>query len=78
MFEKLQQPIKAKTEGRGKRKHTLAPLSIDVSGQVVFHLLCIKSGCGCSGEYTLAELIEIVERFKEEVRGEDDRQQEAA
>lgn len=69
MVERIQQPIKAKVAGRGGRKHTLAPISMGADNQPLFHFMCIKSECGCSGFYTLEELIEAVEQFKKELRG---------
>jgi hypothetical protein len=79
---KPKQPIKAKQVGKGGRKHTLAPLSIGADGQPLFHFMCIKSGCGCNGYYTLGELIEAVEQFKKEVETggieKEDGRQEAA
>jgi hypothetical protein len=70
MLERLLQPIKAKLAGKGGRKHTLAPLSIDESGQARFHFLCAKKECGCSGDFTIEELLEAVEEFKRVVNKE--------
>jgi hypothetical protein len=32
--------------------------------------MCIKSGCGCSGIFTIEELLEAVEQFKREIEKE--------
>jgi hypothetical protein len=78
MLPKLLQPLKAKVAGKRGWKHTLAPLSIDEqSGQVWVRLMCIKSGCGCSGIFTIEELLEAVEQFKREVEKEE-KEEEAA
>jgi hypothetical protein len=73
MLSKLLQPLKARVAGKRGNKHTLAPLSIDEqSGQVWFGFRCNKAWCGCSGHYTLEELLEAVEQFKREnTRGGD-------
>jgi hypothetical protein len=79
MLSKLLQPIKAKVAGKRGWKHTLAPLSIDgASGQVWVRLMCIKSGCGCSGIFTIEELLEAVEQFKREIEKEREGEKEAA
>jgi hypothetical protein len=75
MLSKLLQPIKAKVTGKRGWKHTLAPLSIDEqSGQVSFYFICIRPDCGCSGYYTLEELLEAVEQFKRENTREGDKE----
>jgi hypothetical protein len=75
MFERLLQPIKAKVAGKRGNKHTLAPLSIDdKSGQVWFDFRCDKAWCGCSGHYTLEELLGAVEQFKRKTEKEGDKE----
>jgi hypothetical protein len=70
------QPIKAKVPGKKGNKHTLAPFSIDASGQVWLGFRCNKAWCGCSGHYTLEELLKAVEQFKRD--NENEREREAA
>jgi hypothetical protein len=79
MLAKLLQPLKAKVAGKRGNKHTLAPLYIDgESGQVWFSFRCNKAWCGCSGNYTLEELLEAVEQFKRENTREGEKDKEAA
>jgi hypothetical protein len=71
MLSKLLQPLKAKVAGK-RGINTRLPLFLLMrqSGQVWFRLMCIKSGCGCSGIIRLEELLEAVEQFKREVEKE--------
>jgi hypothetical protein len=79
MLSKLLQPLKAKVAGKRGNKHTLAPLSIDdESGQVRIGFRCPKLWCGCSGHYSLEELLEAVEQFKRENTRQGEKDKEAA
>ncbi|MBA3829893.1 MAG: hypothetical protein H0X33_13215 [Taibaiella sp.] len=64
-------PLKAKEAGRSGHKHTLASFPVDESGEPLVRLLCVKPGCGCSGTYSIQELLEHLGYFKELEKGKE-------